>query len=109
MPVIQNVVGLTLDRIVVATDFTPASQVATEHARVLAKHFASSVTVVHVIDLSLAARAEAAVVGFALERSRQNSAENMERVLSDLVSSGIRVEGKTLEAYNPAAALASLA
>ena len=37
MPVTQNEVGLTLDKIVVATDFTPESAKALAYARALAQ------------------------------------------------------------------------
>lgn len=108
MPVIQNETGLTLDRIVVATDFKPASEVAIKYASALAKHFASNLTVAHVVDLSVATRSEVAVVGLLIDTMRHDSAENMERVLTDLANAGVHAQGQTLEAHNAAAAVVGL-
>jgi nucleotide-binding universal stress UspA family protein len=51
MPVIRDQVGLSLDRIVLATDFSPVSEKAVGYAQGLAKRFCSSLSLVHVIDL----------------------------------------------------------
>lgn len=109
MPVIGNEVGLTLDQIVIATDFTPASEVVTDYARVIAKHFSSYLTVAHVVDLSVATVSEAGMVGLSLKEMRHDSAENMQRVINDLSKSGLRTDGRTLEAHNPAKAIVELA
>jgi len=108
MPVIQNEIGLALDRIIVPTDFTPASEKALAYGRALALEFASRVTVAHVIDLSVAAPPDVAVVGLPLDKMRHASAENMERTLDDLGFEGVIAQGKTLEAHDPAKAIIEL-
>lgn len=109
MAVIGNQVGLTVDRIVLATDFSPSSESATEYAKVLAKRFSSNLTLAHVVDLSVATRSEQAVVGYPIDDMRRSSSENMERLLKDLISDRIRATAQTLEAHNPAAAIVGLA
>lgn len=109
MAVIGNQVGLTVDRIVLATDFSPSSESATEYAKVLAKRFSSNLTLAHVVDLSVATRSEQAVVGYPIDDMRRSSSENMERLLKDLASDRIRATAQTLEAHNPAAAIVGLA
>lgn len=109
MPVIENARGLMLDRLVLATDFKPESEAATEYARALAERFCSKVTVAHVIDLSVATRSEAAMAGWPLEQMRHDGVENLERTLSNLTSLGLDARGRELEAYRPAAALVGLA
>ena len=101
-------VGLTIDNIVVATDFGPAAEAATEYATSIAKHFSSKLTLVNVVDLSVATRSEAAMAGWPLEQMREDSAANMERTLSKLRDERINVRGKKLESHTPDAAIVSL-
>jgi nucleotide-binding universal stress UspA family protein len=108
MPVIESATGLTLDRIILATDFKPDSDAATEYARTVAKRFSSHLTVAHIIDLSVATRSEASMAGWPIEEMRHDSAENMERTVNKLTSLGLPVRGRKLEAHCPAAALVSL-
>lgn len=108
MPVIQNPVGLTLERIVVATNFDHESENALAFASALAKRFASSLTLAHVIDLSIATRSEAAVVGVPIDQMKRSGADSMEQALSSLGAGGLRAHGQTLEAHNPAAAVVEL-
>jgi nucleotide-binding universal stress UspA family protein len=108
MPVAENVASITLDRIMIATDFEPAAEAATAYAASLARHFSSALTVAHVIDLSLAAHSEAAMAGWPLEQVRHDSAENMDRVVHQLNSLGIDVRSRGIEAHTPAAAIVGL-
>lgn len=108
MPVIDSRVGLTLDRILVATDFTKPSEQAGAYAKALAKRFSSKLTVTHVVDLSVAVRSASAAVGFQIDDMRRIGAENMEHTLADLGMSGLRASGQTLESHNPAAAIVGL-
>jgi nucleotide-binding universal stress UspA family protein len=108
MSATEKVVGLTLDNIVVATDFGTAAEVATEYAVSLAKHFSSKLTLVNVLDLSVATRSEAAMVGWPLEQMREDAAANMEQTLDQLRNERIVARGKKLESHSPAAAIVSL-
>lgn len=105
MPVIQNNVRLAIDRIALATDMSPVSEMATAYATELAKHFSANLTLVYVVDLSVATRSEKAALGIPLDDMRRNSIEDMERLLKDLTSAGVRATAQTLEAHNPAAAI----
>jgi len=109
MPVIGDQVGLTLDRIVFATDFSASAEKAAAYAQGLAKRFSSSLSLAHVVDLSVATRSEEAVVGLPIDEMRRASTENQERVLSDMTSAGVRTTAHTLESRNPAAALVGFA
>lgn len=108
MPVIGDAVGLTLDQVVVATDFTPVSEMAVAYAAVLTKRFASKLTVANVVDLS-ATRSDAAVMGIPIDAMRRDSAENVENLLNDLAMDGVHALGRSLEAHKPAAAVVRLA
>ena len=108
MPVAEKMAGLTLDRIVVASDFKPEAVAATEFASVWAKHFSSALTVAHVVDLSIGTRSEAAMAGWPLEQMRRDGAADMGRTLTPLISMGLSVRGEHLESYKPAAAIVGL-
>lgn len=107
MSTAEKAVGLTLDNIVVATDFGQAAEAATEYASTLAKHFSSKLTLVNVLDLSVATRSEAAMTGWPVEQMREDAAVNMERTLKQLESERINARGKKLESHTPAAAIVS--
>jgi nucleotide-binding universal stress UspA family protein len=108
MPVIEDAVGLTVDRIMLATDFLPASEVATEYAKALAKRFSSALLLTHVIDLSAAARREVAA-GRPLDEMRQTAGDSFLRLVHGLSSTGIRSTSHTMEDSHPAAAVVRLA
>jgi nucleotide-binding universal stress UspA family protein len=108
MPVIGDQIGLSIDRVVLATDFSPASEGATDYAKVIAKRFSSTLTVANVVDLSVATRSEKAVVGLPIDDLHRTSGENLERLLNELTVEGVRVVAQSLEAHNPAAAIVGL-
>jgi nucleotide-binding universal stress UspA family protein len=109
MPVIGDQVGLTLDRIVLATDFTPVSEKAATYAVGLAKRFASTLSLVHIVDLSTATRSEEAIAGLSLDQMRHDGAENQERLLNKVTMAGVRAMAQTLEGHNPAASIVNFA
>lgn len=109
MAVIGSQVGLTVDRMVLATDFSLVSESATLYAKMLAKRFSSNLTLVNVVDLSVATRSEQALVGYPIDDLRRSSSENLERLLKDLTLDRIRATAQTLEAHNCAAAIVGLA
>lgn len=105
MSVTENQIELVLDQIVVATDFTPESERIVSYASVLAKHFASQLTLVHVIDLSVVTLSRAIDSGVLVDAMRHHSGENMARSLRQLSDIGLRVQGQVLEAHDPAEAI----
>jgi len=109
MPVTGDEVALTLDQIVVATDFTPISEMAVKYAAALTKRFSSKLTVANVVDLSVATRSNEAVVGSPVDEMRKDSAEKVQNVLNDLKLAGIHAARTAVEAHNPAAAVVRLA
>ena len=109
MPVIGDEVGPTLDQVIVATDFTPVSEMAVTYAAALTKRFASKLTVANVVDLSVATRSDEAVIGIPIDTMRKDSAENVENLVNDLALDGVHALGRTLEAHNPAAEIVRLA
>lgn len=109
MPVIGDQVGLVVNRIILATDLTPATETATKYAEALAKRFSSNLTLAHIVDLSTATRSEKAVVGVPLDDMRRSSSIEMEQLLTGFSSAGVKATAHALEAHNPAAAIVGLA
>lgn len=109
MPVISDQVGLTLDRIVLATDFSPVSKKAADYAQGLSRRFASSLSLVHVVDTSVATRPEYAVMGLPIEEMRQSSSENQACLLDQMTSAGVRTTAHIIESPDPAASLVRFA
>ena len=109
MSFIGDQIVLMVDRILLATDSSSASKVATGYARAVARRFSSTLTLANVVDLSIATRSEAAVVGEPIDEMRRTGAENLDQLLNDMTSSGVRAEVHSLESHDPAAALVALA
>jgi nucleotide-binding universal stress UspA family protein len=109
MAVTEHQIGLTLDTIVLATDFSPASEKAAGYAQALAKHFSSSLTLAHVIDLSVAFPPADATGAPLIDEMRDTSADNLARLFNAMTSAGVRASVHTLEAENPAEALVGFA
>src|ERR1700740_1804123 len=103
----EKTIGLKLENIVVATDFGPAAEAATEYASSLAKHFSSKLTLVNVLDLSVASGSEAAMAGWPLEQMREDNAADMTRTLNGLIHESINARAKELESHSPAVAIVS--
>jgi len=110
MPIIGDQIGLSLDRIIFATDFSPVAEKAAGYARNLAKRFSSSLTLAHVVDLSsVSTRSEGTMVGLPIDEMRHESAENQEQLLDEMTMAGVRTTAHTMESHNPAAALVNFA
>ncbi len=109
MPVIGDQAGLMLDRIVLATDFSASADKAAGYAQGLAKRFSSSLSLAHVLDLSVGLLSEGAVGGFPLDEIRRVDEESQERLLYDMTSAGVRTCACTMESHNPAEALVGFA
>jgi nucleotide-binding universal stress UspA family protein len=99
----------TLDRIVLATDFSEASERAATYAKGLANRYLSSLSLTHVVDLSAAAPFRSSDETVPLEGMREASLTNQSRLLNQMTSAGVRTTVHTLEAEKPAASLVSFA
>jgi nucleotide-binding universal stress UspA family protein len=109
MLAIGDQIGLTLDRIVLATDFSPISEKAAGYAQGLARHFSSSLSVANVIDLSEFTRCADVLGEVPINNLRALSSEFQEKTIQEMCMVGVRSTGCTLESYDPAAALVELA
>jgi len=105
MPVIADRVSVSIDRILLATDFSAASKKAAAYARALALHFSSAVDVVHVFDPSVVTSYVEAVVGFPVKERRRIHDEQLEDVRKEFEGAGLTACAVSGEGYRPWAAL----
>lgn len=92
--------AITFDRILFATDFSPASFIATSYAVGLARRFSSTLELTNVIDLSITARAVDVLLGPALEAIRQSGEEGLQQLAAGI--SGVKIKKTVSEGFLPA-------
>lgn len=109
MPVIQNDVAVGIDKILLATDFSIASEKATAYAKALAERFLSAVEIAHVFDPSKVINYEEAILSLSLPERRQNSNDYLERVQIDFMDAGIKAHTVSPEGHWVGAAILKIA
>ncbi len=105
MPVIGERVSVSINKILLATDFSSASEKAASYARALARHFSSTVEIAHVFDPSVVTSYEEAIIGLPVNERRRISNENLERLRDDFSASGIDARTISPEGHRPYASL----
>jgi nucleotide-binding universal stress UspA family protein len=109
MLAIGDQIGLTLDRVVLATDFSPASEKASGYAQGLARHFSSSLSVAEVIDLTELSPCADVMVGVAMQQVRDTNEEEQQKTILEMTMAGVRASAYTMESHDPAASVVQLA
>ncbi len=111
MPVIGERVSVSVKKILLATDFSPASEKAASYARALARRFSSTVEIAHVFDPSVVTSYsyEEAILGLPVNERRRIANENLERLRDDFSASGIDTRTTSPEGHRPAAGLLKVA
>lgn len=109
MPVIGERVSVSVKKILLATDFSSASEKAASYARALARRFSSTVEIAHVFDPSVVTSYEEAMIGLPMGERRRISNENLERLRDDFSASGIDTRTTSPEGHRPADGLLKVA
>jgi len=109
MSLVETPVSVSLKKILLATDFSSASEKAAAYAKALARRFGSTVEIAHVFDPSVVTSYEEATLGMVATMKRQSSDEELERVRSDFYAAGIDVSTTSPEGHSPAPDLLKLA
>ena len=109
MSTTEVVPSISVQRILLATDFSIASEKAALYARALAKRFSSLVELAHVFDPSRVATYEDAVLGLPVGERRQNSRDSLEQLRNQFVSSGVETRTVSLEGHHPVSELLRVA
>src|ERR1700677_4550726 len=105
MPVIEERVSVSVKKILLATDFSPASEKAASYTRALARRFSSTVEIAHVFDPSVVTSYREAIIGLPAKERGQIGKENLEHLRDDFAASGIDTKTVSPEGHRPSAAL----
>ncbi len=100
MMIIGNQIAVTLDTILLATDFSPSAEIARIYVQALAERYQSSVRLMHVVDLISAFKNSDA--GVSLDFFRRFGEEALGRLKTELNSAQIRAEAVLCEGRDPA-------
>lgn len=109
MPVLQEPVAVTVEKILLATDFAVSSERATAYAAGLALRFGATLELAHVFDPSVTTSWEAAELEIPPEERQRMSSERLGVVERSLLGSGILTRTVCRGAYRPGAALLEIA
>jgi nucleotide-binding universal stress UspA family protein len=109
MPLIEDRVSVSVKKILLATDFSLASEKASAYAKGLAHRFSSTVEIAHVFDSSVVTSYEEAVSGQPVANRRRSTMDGLHRLKCEFTKSGIRTETALAEGHRPFAALLKLA
>jgi len=109
MLVLADPVSVSIDTILLATDFSVEAERAAAYAKAIARRYGSVLEIANVFDPSIVASYEEAVIALPISERRQASKEGLEKLRVRLASSGVVTRTLSLEAYQPAPALLALA
>jgi nucleotide-binding universal stress UspA family protein len=109
MLVLADPISVSIDTILLATDFSAEAERAADYAKAIARRFGSTLGIAHVFDPSIVSTYEEAVMGLPVGERRQASKECLEKLRARLASSGVVTCALPLEAHRPAPALLAAA
>jgi nucleotide-binding universal stress UspA family protein len=108
MPVLQRV-SVSVKNILLASDFSSASDVAASYAKGLALNFRSSVEIAHVFDPSVVTTYMESILGLPVKERQHISNESLERLEREFVAAGVEARTSLPEGHRPHVALLKLA
>ncbi len=109
MPVIGDRISVSIEKILLATDFSSTSEKAASYAKALARRFSSRVDLAHVFDPSVVGKYEEPSTELPINERRQNSIQNLERLRNDFFSCGIETLTTLPWGHRPSAELLRIA
>jgi nucleotide-binding universal stress UspA family protein len=109
MLVLTDPISISIDTILLATDFSMEAERAADYAKALARRYGSTLEIAHVFDPSIVSSYEDAIIGLPVGERRQASDEGLQKLRARLASSGVVTRALSLEAHRPATALLALA
>jgi nucleotide-binding universal stress UspA family protein len=109
MPLLQDPVALSLQKILVATDFSYASEKAAAYAVGIARRFNSKLEIANVFDPSVVVSYEESIVPSMAAERESISKDNLQNFASELKLDGIPTSLVSTESHRPADALLEIA
>jgi nucleotide-binding universal stress UspA family protein len=108
MPVLQRV-SVSVKNILLASDFSAASDKAAAYAKALALNYRSAVEIAHVFDPSVVTSYMEAVLGLPVKERQRLSTDALERLRQEINAAGIEATISLPEGHRPHIALLRLA
>lgn len=108
MPVLQRVT-VSVKNILLASDFSSASDQAAAYAKALALNYRSTVEIAHVFDPSVVTSYMEAVLGLPVKERRHISSDSLERLQREFAAAGIDAHTSLPDGHRPHLALLQLA
>jgi nucleotide-binding universal stress UspA family protein len=99
MPIVETRVEVSLQTILLATDFSPNAETAKRYAEALARRYHALVRIMHVIDLSAASTAKDP--GMCLEAFQQFGQASLNQIEKEFAAKDVRVEAMLCESPDP--------
>lgn len=109
MPVLQQPVAVSIENILLATDFSEASDKAAAYAAAIARRFNSKLEIVHVFDPSVVTSYEEAAVAMPACDRKCIADENLVAFASHLPLVGIQTSILSVEGHRPSATILEIA
>ncbi len=109
MPLIEDRVSVSLKKILLATDFSEASEKASVYAMALAHRFGSTIQIAHVFDPSAVTSQEEAVLGIPAAKRLPTAQERLDSVTNEFAAAGIQAEAVLRQGHRPSIDLLNIA
>jgi nucleotide-binding universal stress UspA family protein len=109
MTLIQERAAVSIDTILLATDFSGASEKATAYAKAIARHFGSTLEMIHVVDPSAVSVYDEAIVGTAAEEELRKQLAHTHHDQVSYLESGVVTKSFSTEGHDAAQTLLQFA
>jgi nucleotide-binding universal stress UspA family protein len=109
MPVIGERIAVSVEKILLATDFSSASEKATLYAKALARRFSSTVEIAHIFDPSVVSSYEETILSLPNDERRRIENERFKILREKFSASGIKVRITSPEGHHVSTALLKVA
>jgi nucleotide-binding universal stress UspA family protein len=109
MPLVQEPAALSMENILLATDFSTASERAAAYAAGIARRFSSRLEIAHVFDPSVVTSYEEAIISMPAVERKQISDDNLRAFADHIGLDGIPTSILATEGHRPAATLLDIA
>jgi len=109
MTLIQEPTVVSIDTILLATDFSGASEKATAYAKAIARHFGSTLEMIHVVDPSAVSVYDEVLVGTPVEERLRKDLAHLHHDQVSYVESGVVTKSFSTEGHDAAQTLLQFA
>ena len=109
MTITQEPASVSIDTILLATDFSGASEKATSYAKAIARQFGSTLEMIHVVDPSAVSVYDEVIVGTPAEEKLRNDLAHLHHDQVSYMESGVVTKSFSTEGHDAAETLLKFA